>query len=90
MKTTYEQNYQIELINELSWGVCGLFFNDLLKRKINVEDKNIFEVQLLEQLEEMKATPLSDKTVDELIKIKEYWEIMSTFTKELFNKKTVA
>lgn len=88
--TTYEQNYQIELINELSESVCGLFFNALLKKGINPKDMEVFESKLLTQLEVNKNDILYDKPLEELLHIKKYWQTMNVYTKEIFINQTVA
>lgn len=89
MKINYDEVYQVELINELSWGIYGLFVTELQNRNIDLEDTSIFEVKLLEELDTMSKIKLDDKNLEELARIKEYWETMSDLTQNIFKKQTI-
>lgn len=89
MKINYDEVYQVELINELSWGVYGLFVTELQNRNIDLEDTSIFEVKLLGELDTMSKIKLDDKNLEELARIKEYWETMSDLTQNIFKKQMI-
>ena len=79
----YEKSYQIELLTEFSSIVYADALNLVLKQNLNPDDASHFDVQVLQQLEEMKRVNLFTKSVKELNKINCYWRYMNHFIQNL-------
>jgi len=75
----YEKSYQIELISEFSSSVYAEALNLVLEQNLNPDDTSHFDVQVLQQLEEMKRVNLFTKSIDELGRINNYWKSMNHF-----------
>jgi len=79
----YEKSYQIELLTEFSSGVYAEALNLVLEQNLDPYDTSHFDVQVLQQLGEMKRVNLFNKSIDELKKINNYWKSMSHFVQSL-------
>lgn len=90
MKMTYEQTFEIEIINELSASVYNRVLNYVLNHKLDLENPQLLEVNLLNQLKMAKRVDLFSYSLERLQDVHEYWRAMNQYSKQVLAKKEVA
>jgi len=90
MKMTYEQTFEIEIINELSASVYNRVLNYVLNHELDLENSQLLEVNLLNQLKMAKRVDLFSYSLERLQDVHEYWRTMNQYSKQVLAKKEVA
>lgn len=90
MKMTYEQTFEIEIINELSASVYNRVLNYVLNHELDLENPQLLEVNLLNQLKMAKRVDLFSYSLERLQDVHEYWRAMNQYSKQVLAKKEVA
>ncbi|MGM0140307.1 antitoxin epsilon [Enterococcus sp. DIV0755b] len=90
MKMTYEQTFEIEIINELSASVYNRVLNYVLNHELDLENPQLLEVNLLNQLKMAKRVDLFSYSLERLQDVHEYWRAMNQYSKQILAKKEVA
>lgn len=90
MKMTYEQTFEIEIINELSASVYNRVLNYVLNHELDLENSQLLEVNLLNQLKMAKRVDLFSYSLERLQDVHEYWRAMNQYSKQVLAKKEVA
>lgn len=90
MEMTYEQTFEIEIINELSASVYNRVLNYVLNHELDLENPQLLEVNLLNQLKMAKRVDLFSYSFERLQDVHEYWRAMNQYSKQVLAKKEVA
>ena len=79
----YVHTFKIELLNEFSNGVHARLVNFIIKSGIDKNDKNNFDVALLDQFVKMLNLDLFKMSFEELEALEGYWKNMNSYIKEI-------